>query len=136
MATESATDASTIREHDMTITPSGDIKAARSGVTGLIERLPSAVRATGARARGATTALQRLPDSRLRLLAAGSIGLAAGFRLAGAPRLVSAAGIAPAVFVGAAIALRPIESAAPAETATSSPHAGSPRMAAAPGGPR
>ena len=46
---------------------------------------PTAARATRAGARGTTTTLQRLPDSTLRWLAASSIGLAAGLRVAGAP---------------------------------------------------
>ena len=61
-----------------------------------------------------TTALQSLPDSTLRWIAATSVGLAAGLRLAGAPRLVSAAGAAPALIVGAVIALRPTEPVVPA----------------------
>ncbi len=56
-----------------------------------------------------TVALQILPDSTLRWLAAASVGLAAGLRLAGAPRVVAAAGVTPALMLGAAIVLRPIE---------------------------
>ncbi len=77
-----------------------------SGVTTLAGRAPGAMRATRARASEATSVLQRLPDSSLRWLAAGSLGVAAGFHMAGAPRLVRAAGAVPAVFLGAAIALR------------------------------
>ncbi len=55
-----------------------------------------------------TRVLQRLPDATLRQLAASSMGLGAGFYLAGAPRLIVAIGIAPALLMGAAIALRPI----------------------------
>jgi hypothetical protein len=77
--------------------------------------VPGTMHATRAGARGTTSALQTLPDSTLRSLAASSIGLGAGFYLAGAPRLVIAAGVAPALIVGAAIVLRPIAPVAPAE---------------------
>jgi ABC-type transporter Mla subunit MlaD len=53
-----------------------------------------------------TARLQTMPDDTLRILAAGSIGLAAGFLLAGAPRLVTVVAIAPAFFVAGAIATR------------------------------
>lgn len=52
--------------------------------------------------------LQRLPDSKLRWLAASSVGLGAGFNFASAPRLIVAAGLAPVLIMGAAVALRPI----------------------------
>jgi hypothetical protein len=84
----------------------------RRGIIAAREHGPSAARATQGGARGTTSALQRLPDSTLRWLAATSIGLAAGLQVAGAPRLVRAAGLAPALFMGAAIATRP---AAPSE---------------------
>jgi hypothetical protein len=53
-----------------------------------------------------TTRLQTLPDDTLRLMAAATIGLAAGLYLAGAPRVVTLAAAAPAVLAGAAIATR------------------------------
>jgi hypothetical protein len=95
----------------------------------LIEHAPAAARAAQAGARGTTSALQRLPDSTLRWLAAGSIGLAAGLQLAGVPRLLRAAGVAPALFMGAAVALRPTEPVTAAATlsgVTASPPAGLP----------
>lgn len=98
--------------------------AARKRVAMLIGHVPAAARATQAGARGTTSALQRLPDSTLRWLAAGSIGLAAGFQLAGVPRVIRAAGVAPALFMGAAIALRP-----------SVPVASEPALAGAPASP-
>jgi hypothetical protein len=81
----------------------------RSGVSTLAQRAPGVARTAQTRASDATTGLQQLPDSTLRWLAAGSLGVAAGFQLAGAPRLVRAAGAAPALFMGAAIALRPTD---------------------------
>jgi hypothetical protein len=60
--------------------------------------------------------LQVLPDSTLRGLAASSMGLGAGFYLAGVSRLMTAAAIAPAMVIGAAILLRPAESATLART--------------------
>jgi hypothetical protein len=53
-----------------------------------------------------TTALQALPDSTLRWLTAGSVGLGVGLFLAGAPRLATAAGVTPAVMMGAAMVAR------------------------------
>ena len=92
---------------------SGAAEVARTGATTgaamLVERVPGTLRATRLGAHEVTTALQRLPDSTLRWLAAASVGLGAGLRLAGAPRLVVVAGAAPALLVGAAIALRSTE---------------------------
>ena len=86
---------------------SGALSTAGSSATRLLDRLPATVRATRIGMESTTTALQALPDSTLRWIAATSVGLGAGLRLAGAPRLVSAAGAAPALLVGMAIALRP-----------------------------
>jgi hypothetical protein len=66
-------------------------------------------RATQSGAADTTTALQALPDSTLRGLAATSVGLGAGFFLAGKSRLVVVAGIAPALLAAAAIIARPIQ---------------------------
>jgi len=103
---------------------SGAIELARRGAITVIERVPGAVRATWAGAHGATSALQTLPDSTLRWIAATSVGLGVGLRLAGAPRLVSAAGAAPALIVGAAIALRPIKPVVPAHEGADAPPGG------------
>jgi len=94
---------------------SGSIKVARSGATRLIARVPGTMNATRAGAHATTSALQTLPDSTLRWLAASSVGLGTGFYLAGKRRLVIAAGVAPALVMGAAIALRPIKPVAPTE---------------------
>jgi hypothetical protein len=83
------------------------VEIARTSATTLVDRAPGTVRATRAGVRGTTSALQTLPDETLRWLTAGSVGLAAGLQLAGAPRLVRAAGVVPALLIGAAIALRP-----------------------------
>ena len=89
----------------------GAIKVAGTSATMIIRRVPGTVQATHAGANGTTSALRRLPDSTRRWLAASSVGVGAGFYLAGAPRLVIAAGVAPALFMGAAIVGRPIEPA-------------------------
>jgi len=94
---------------------SGTMKIIRTGAAMLRGRLPGTVRATRTGAHGATTALQRLPDSTLRWLTASSLGLAAGLHLAGAPRLVRAAGVAPALIMEAAIALRPSKPVVPTD---------------------
>jgi hypothetical protein len=57
---------------------------------------------------GTTGALQVLPDTTLMGVAAGSLGMGAGFYLARAPRLAILAGIAPAVLMLAAVVLRPL----------------------------
>jgi hypothetical protein len=88
---------------------------ARDGVNSLVEHAPGALGATRAALSDSTSALQALPDSTLRWLAASSIGLGAGFALAHAPRLAVAAGVAPALLIGRAIALRPAEPVVAAE---------------------
>lgn len=94
---------------------SGAVKIARTSAKTLIARVPGTMSATREGARATTSALQTLPDSTLRWLAASSVGLGAGFYLAGKRRLVIAAGVAPALVMGAAIALRPIEPVVPTE---------------------
>jgi hypothetical protein len=91
------------------------MKSARDGASTLVARLPATLTATQAGARATTTALQKLPDSTLRSLAATSAGVGAGLYLAGRRRVAVAAGIVPALF-GAAIVLRPSK-AAPAKVA-------------------
>jgi hypothetical protein len=95
---------------------SGAIALARSSAGSLVSHVPGAVHATRVGGHATTSALQVLPDSTLRGLAAGSVGLAAGFYLAGVPRVVVAAGVAPVVMIAAAIALRPGDHAAPTVT--------------------
>ncbi len=87
----------------------GGLKAAVGGVATILGRVPGTVRTTRAGALGTTSALQTMPDSTLRWLVAGSVGLGAGFYFAGAPRLAVAAGVAPALIASAAIGLRPTE---------------------------
>jgi hypothetical protein len=94
---------------------SGPVEAARGGVTTVIAHAPGTVRATQSAVRSTTSALQALPDSTLRSLAASSIGLGAGLYLAGRHRLAVAAGVGPALVVGTAIALRPVKPTTPAE---------------------
>lgn len=93
---------------------SGAAKIARTNATRLIVRVPGTIHATRVGAHGTTSALQTLPDPTLRGLAATSVGLGAGFYLAGAPRLAVAAGVAPALLMGAAIVLRPSKPVVPA----------------------
>ena len=92
---------------------SGAVRIAGASASRLIRRVPATVHATQAGAKGTTSALRTLPDSTLGWLAASSVGLGAGFYLAGAPRVVIAAGVAPALFMGAAIVGRPTEPAVP-----------------------
>jgi len=79
----------------------------RSGGSTFIGHVPGALRSTRAGARNTTEALQAWPDPALRGLAATSVGLAAGFLLAGAPRVATALGAAPALLAAVAIILRP-----------------------------
>jgi hypothetical protein len=92
------------------------IRATRNGAASLLERMPATVSATQAGVRATTSALQQLPDSTLRSLAASSAGLGAGLYLAGKRRLAVAAGVVPALIVGVAIAVRPVKTAAPAKS--------------------
>ena len=107
---------------------SGAIAIARTGATRLIVRVPAALRVTRAGVDGTTAALQTLPDSTLRWIAATSVGFGAGLRLAGAPRLVSAAGAAPALIVGVVIALRPTEPVVPTREHAAEPVPGTTDM--------
>ena len=91
------------------------ISTAGKGAATLGRRVPGTVHATQSGALRTTRALRTLPDSTLRWLAASSVGLGAGFYLAGAPRLAVAAGVAPALFLGAAIVGRPITMAVPSK---------------------
>ena len=71
-------------------------------------RVTGALRTARTGAAGTTGALQVLPDSTLMGVAAGSLGVGAGFYLARAPRLAVLAGIAPALLMVAAVVLRPL----------------------------
>ena len=73
-----------------------------------------AIGRTGDRAAWTTGSLQSLPDSTLLGLAATSVGVGAGFYLAGKSRLVVAAGVMPAVLAGIALILRPLPPVEPA----------------------
>jgi hypothetical protein len=83
------------------------IDQAGSSARSLVAQLPGTAQAARVRANATTAALQTLPDTTLRGLAASSVGLGAGFYLAGVPRLATAAAVAPAMIIGAAIISRP-----------------------------
>jgi hypothetical protein len=89
------------------------VSAARTGVS----HLPGTMHATRVGAKASMRALQVLPDPTLQGLAAGSVGLATGFYLAGVPRLLTVAGVAPAMFIAAAILLRPKQQVRASEAA-------------------
>jgi hypothetical protein len=71
------------------------------------DQLPAAFDEVKMRAQITVTRLQTMPDSRLRLLAAASLGLGAGLGLAGASRLATLIGLVPASILGYAIVSRP-----------------------------
>ncbi len=81
------------------------------------EALPGAFGGMRTGAENTVTRLQTMPDSALRMMAAISIGLGAGLRLAGAPRLATLAGLAPASIFGFAILSRPRRSNQPPQPA-------------------
>lgn len=83
------------------------LASARSGAGQVAGAMPDAVERARHGAQGTATTLQKMPDQALRLLAAASIGLAAGLKLAGAPRLVALAAAVPALVVGGAVIARP-----------------------------
>jgi hypothetical protein len=95
----------------------GPIKVARDGAVSLAGRVPATVAATQSGARATASALQTLPDTTLRSIAATSIGLGAGLFLAGKRRLAVAAGVGPALVMGVAMILRPVKPAAPTKPA-------------------
>lgn len=82
-------------------------RIARRNAGQLAARAAGVLQTTRSGAADTTSALQVLPDSTLRSLAATSIGVGTGFYLARRSRLAVAAGIAPAVLAGLAIILRP-----------------------------
>jgi hypothetical protein len=95
---------------------SASVKVVGSGARSLAGRMPGTVRATHAGASATTRALQSLPDSTLRGLAAGSAGIGTGLLLAGRRRMAIAAGVASALVIGTAIALRPAKQGVPTES--------------------
>ena len=89
------------------------VSSARSGAEQVVEQMPEAIDRARAGAQATTTTLQTMPDQTLKLLVAGSLGLAIGLHIAGAPRLLTMAAMLPALFVGGAIVTRPGRSADP-----------------------
>ena len=86
---------------------------ARNGASQVAEHLPEAVGRARVGAQETATTLQTMSDPTLRLLAAGSIGLAVGLYLAGARRPFTLAAMVPAVIAGSAIATRPTQANRP-----------------------
>jgi hypothetical protein len=84
-------------------------------MVGLLARLPATARATRTAARETVSALQTLPDSTLRSLAATSVGLGVGLSFTRARRVAFLVGMVPAALIGAAIAARPVEPPLPAD---------------------
>ncbi len=82
------------------------LETARTNAERAAAQLPDAADRARTGLEDTTTRLQTLPDDSLRVMAAASIGLAAGLFLAGAPRLVALMAATPALFAGAAIATR------------------------------
>ena len=80
---------------------------ARNGASQVAEHLPDAVERARTSAHDTATTMQTMSDPTLRLLAAGSVGLAVGLYLAGARRPITLAAMVPAVIAGSAIATRP-----------------------------
>jgi hypothetical protein len=85
---------------------------AGAAATAVVTHLPATARATQRGARTTTSALQLLPDSTLRWLAASSIGLGAGSYLSRGPRLLTAAAVTPAFVLAVALILRPSDAVA------------------------
>ncbi len=82
------------------------LASARATADEVGTRLPSIASAGAEGAVESVRMLQELPDPRLELLAAFSLGVGAGLWMAGAPRLVTLAALSPALLVGVAMASR------------------------------
>ena len=82
------------------------LDSARTSAERAVASLPDAADRARLGVEETTTRLQTMPDSTLKLMAAASIGLAAGLQLGGAPRIVTIVAIAPALLAGGAIATR------------------------------
>ena len=82
------------------------LASARATADEVGTRLPSIASAGADGAAESVRMLQELPDPRLELLAAFSLGVGAGLWMAGAPRLVTLAALSPALLVGVAMASR------------------------------
>jgi hypothetical protein len=82
------------------------IDNARTTAERAAAQLPEAAGRARAGVEETTTRLQTYPDDTLRLLAVGSLGLAAGLYLAGAPRPFTIFAAAPAALAGLAMATR------------------------------
>jgi hypothetical protein len=95
---------------DATRSKADQVKGAVGDATERMPEVLEGARSGAERARvgveEATTRLQTLPNETLRLLAAGSIGLAAGLFASGAPRLFTLAALSPALLIGGAMATR------------------------------
>ena len=87
------------------------LRTVRRGATVVVSRIPASLRATRAGVTWTVAALQRLPDSTLRSIAATSVGLGAGLSFTRAGRLATMVGVVPAVVIEAAIANRPPQTA-------------------------
>lgn len=72
-----------------------------------VHRVTGAARSSGAGAANVERALQRLSDPTLRGVAATSMGVGAGFYLAGKSRGIVALGVLPAVLAVVALLARP-----------------------------
>lgn len=83
------------------------IEGAKAGAERVVASLPDAAERARHGVEETTTKLQTLPDPTLRLVAAASVGLAAGLQLAGAPRLITVLALVPALLAGGALATRP-----------------------------
>ena len=92
------------------------VRAVASKLAARTPSMQDTATATRDGARATTTALQQLPDSTLRALAATSLGVGAGLYLAGKQRLLVVAGVVPAVMMSAAIILRPSKRREPAKS--------------------
>ena len=82
-------------------------RAARAEADELADQIPAVVNEARTRAGETNRAMQSLPDLTLKELAAGSIGLAAGLYVAGAPRAVVMTALAPGLLAAGAMATRP-----------------------------
>jgi len=81
------------------------LRALRSGIDEMADRLPGAASAVQAGAAATSESIRTMPEPGLRLLAALSVGMGIGLYAAGAPRVATLVAITPAIVAAVVLSL-------------------------------